>query len=342
MAHSDFNIEFEKFHGASNDFIFIHHSFLAQFKKQNQVKDFVKFICNRNRGVGADGVIFCQNSLQNEEMKEKGVKKTKRLKIEILIVNSDGSFAGTCGNALRCLGLKMMRDQYWNGKSELPIYRLLPQCIAKDYDTILLEEQFVLQDTPFAVLTNANLSSHLNATVSVAMGKEIEIKATPLVENSLIHFGKEFNLITPILITLSNPHWVFISPIFKSFNRKMFEEFGKFAQAELRLKSFTGSIPLANIGMLTLQEKNALQWDLVVYERGAGLTECCGSGAVAARLALEFSGFVPMKNKEIFFQMPGGIVSISKPKLIDKQDGQRILKGQAQWVFNGNLFHSLG
>jgi diaminopimelate epimerase len=341
VVHSDFNLEFEKFHGASNDFIFIHNSFLSQFQKQTQLKDFVKFVCNRYQGVGADGVIFYQNSLQNLDLDGRNSKKSKHLKIEILIVNSDGSFAGTCGNALRCLGLKMLREQYWNGQNELPIYRLLPHCLVEECDSILLEEQFILQKTPFAVLTNANINSPLNAKVSVAMGKEVELKATPLVENSLIHFGNELDFLTPTFVALSNPHWVFISPIFKSFNRKMFEEFGKFAQAELRSKSLNGSVPLSNVGMLTLQGKNSVQWDLVVYERGAGLTECCGSGAVAARIALEFSDCVPLKSEEIYFQMSGGIVSISKSKLIDGQEGQRILTGPAQWVFNGNLTHPL-
>ena len=338
MLHSDFKVEFEKFHGASNDFIFIHNSFLSHFQKQTQIKDFVKFICNRTQGVGADGVIFYQNSMQSFDSEKKESKKSKHLKIEILIVNSDGSFAGTCGNALRCLGLKLLREQYWNGKNELPIYRLLPQCLVNEYDSILLDEQFILQKSPFAVLTNANLSSHVVANVSVAMGKEIDVKATPLVENSLIRFGNELDFLTPIFVSLSNPHWVFISPIFKSFNRKMFEEFGTYAQADLCSKSLNGSVPLSNIGMLTMNSKDSDQWELVVYERGAGLTECCGSGAVAARLALEFSNCIPFISEEIFFQMPGGIVSISKPKRIDGQEGQRILKGPAQWVFNGNCY----
>lgn len=341
MVHSDFNIEFEKFHGASNDFIFIHNSYLSLFQRQNQLKDFVKFICNRNQGVGADGVIFYQNSLQNPDSERKGAKGSKHLKIEILVVNSDGSFAGTCGNALRCLGLKMMRDQYWNGENELPIYRLLPHCLVIEYNSILIEEQFILQKTPFAVLTNATLSTLLSAKVSVAMGKEIEIKATPLVENSLIHFGNEFSFSTPIFVALSNFHWIFISSIFSTFNRNMFEEFGKFAQGELRTKSLISTIPPSNIGMLTSQGNNSEQWNLVVYERGAGLTECCGSGAVAARLALEFSDCVSLKSEEIYFQMPGGIVSVSKPKLIDKQEGQRLLTGPARWIFKGNLFYSV-
>jgi diaminopimelate epimerase len=338
---SGFNIEFEKFHGASNDFIFIQNSFLLHFQNQNQIKNFVKFVCNRNQGVGADGVVFYRNSEQNLDFKVTSAKKSKQQKIEILIVNSDGSFAGTCGNALRCLGLKILRDKYWDGQNELAIYRLLPQCIANEFDSILLEEQFILQKTPFAVLINANLISNLNANVCVSMGKEIEIKATPLIESSFIYFGNEMDFLTPIFVSLSNPHWVFISPIFKSFNRRKFEEFGMFAQSELRLKSLTSSVPLANIGMLTLNEKNSEHWDLVVYERGAGLTECCGSGAVAARVALEFSKCISLKNNEIHFHMPGGVVSISKPKLVNGQEGQRILTGSAQWVFNGNLSHFL-
>ena len=333
MSHSNIQMDFEKFHGASNDFIFMHGTYLSYFKTQEQIKNFVKLNCNRYQGVGSDGIIFYNYSLPSNSLKNQ--------KIEILIVNSDGSFAGTCGNALRCLGLKLMRDKYWNGENELPIYRLLPSYLFDSKNFITNQEQFIFEKTPFAVLTKAKLNSLLKAKVSVAMAKEDEIKNTPLIENSLIHYGNELDFLTPIFVNLSNPHWVFISSNFKNFNKKMFEEFGLFAQGDLRLKSLIGSVPLANIGMITLNEKNSLLWNLVVFERGAGLTECCGSGAVAARLALEFAEYVSAEAKEIQFQMLGGLVSISNPQTINGMNGQRILTGPAKWVFNGWLIHHL-
>lgn len=324
---SDFNVEFEKFHGASNDFIFIADSFLNRFSNQTEIKNFAKSVCDRFRGVGADGIIFYQF-----------LKNVNVTSVRILIINSDGSFAATCGNALRCLGLKLLQDQIWDGLNHLPIFRLIPEFISNHTENILLDEQFILQKNSFAILTKANSLNSAFANVSVAMGKEIEIKQTVLVPNSFNQF-KNFNNVSPIFVSLSNPHWVFISSEFKLFTRKMFEEFGQFAQNELRNKVTEGSVPLANIGMLSYEEKNAEQWNLVVYERGAGLTECCGSGGVAARIALEFTQDVTKQKNEIYFKMPGGLISISNLVDIKEHGEQRVLSGPAKKVFNGNIPH---
>lgn len=326
MLQSDFKIEFEKLHACSNDFIFICSSYLAIFQSPSQLKKFVKFICDRNQGVGADGVVFYSTD-----------NNTKYLKIEILIINSDGSFAATCGNALRCLALKIVRDKIWNGQSEIPVFRYLPKFILNHQNSVLLEEQFIFQKDYFALLINTTLNSVTNAHVSISVNREIVVKSTELIEKSLLRFGAESNYLQPVYVELSNPHWVFISSEFRNFNQKLYEEFGLFAQKELPTKALYDQIPIANIGMLTLQKENMSQWDLVVFERGAGLTKCCGSGAVAARIALESYNFVTLGTEKIYFHMPGGVVSVSQPLCIDNQEGQRILTGTAQWVFAGNL-----
>ncbi|APJ03914.1 diaminopimelate epimerase [Silvanigrella aquatica] len=335
MDQPDFEFDFEKLHGASNDFIFIPHPILINFKSQLELKNFVKNICHRNQGIGADGVVFYD--LGKDKSKNKSNENLNQIKI--FIVNSDGSYAGTCGNALRCLGFKLLRDKEWDGKTELPIYRLFPKHFSQNLNLISSDESFVLQTNSFAILNNATLDSVITATVHVAMGKEVNTKATPILENALAQFGNTLDFLTPIYVELSNPHWIFISPNFQHFNRREFKEFGLFAQGELRSKSLEGEVPLANIGMITLQQKNSLQWNLVVFERGAGLTQCCGSGAVAARIALEYSGFVSQEVSDVSFQMPGGLVSISKPLNRGDETAQRVLKGPAHWVFKGNGLH---
>jgi diaminopimelate epimerase len=87
--------------------------------------------------------------------------------------------------------------------------------------------------------------------------------------------------------------------------------------------------------MVTLSEKNKKDWDLVVYERGAGLTQCCGSGATASRIAIESAGLVSKETDFIFFHMPGGTVHISKKEMAEHM--QWILQGQAEFVFSGTL-----
>ena len=85
------NITFEKYQGNGNDFVVIDSRGYDLFKnyKVNKIFD-IKKICNRQFGIGADGVIFI------EEPKEDNYAK-------MIIFNSDGSEAQMCGNGIRCL-----------------------------------------------------------------------------------------------------------------------------------------------------------------------------------------------------------------------------------------------
>lgn len=86
---SDSAFVFSKMHGAGNDFII---SFAASsfFRRE----DFIKKICTRKEGAGADGVIFIDQSIS---------KGDNLFLIEFR--NSDGSYAEMCGNGLRCAAL---------------------------------------------------------------------------------------------------------------------------------------------------------------------------------------------------------------------------------------------
>ena len=73
-------MQFFKYHAAGNDFIIT--------KEQNLDSEKIKKLCNRNFGIGADGVLIHKNSTKADAKME--------------IVNNDGSSAEMCGNGLRC------------------------------------------------------------------------------------------------------------------------------------------------------------------------------------------------------------------------------------------------
>lgn len=76
-------INFAKYHGNGNDFIII--------DSLNKLEsDFVlnaSYFCDRNRGIGADGILLVEE--QNDHLLMK-------------VINADGSLAKNCGNGLRC------------------------------------------------------------------------------------------------------------------------------------------------------------------------------------------------------------------------------------------------
>jgi diaminopimelate epimerase len=70
----------------------------------------------------------------------------------------------------------------------------------------------------------------------------------------------------------------------------------------------------------------------VVFERGAGLTQACGTGACAVAAAAIARGEA-RAGEELTIELPGGSLSIR----LDAASGQLRMRGPAQLVFTGEL-----
>lgn len=326
--------KFEKYHGLGNDFVFISSRYLAKFKTVFSIKEFVINVCDRQFGIGADGVVF--------------IKKSK--KIQILILNSDGSVAGTCGNALRCLGLKLWRENVWNGQSELPIFRLpFIDNLYFDLPDSLNQSFF---DRPFSSLSKIHTVKNkivdkkklYSQNVSVFFDRPKEIffyENFNLTEICKKFFKTASNALDVVFVQLENPHLVFYATEFEHFTHDQCIEFGKYIQQHLNV----------NIGMLCPRHlrvnvtsyvdepKENRTFFLRVYERGAGLTLACGSGAIAAASALKFMGCCSHdENLEHTFQMqmPGGLMTIDFSSFNEKK---LVLSAMANFIFTGLFYH---
>ena len=91
--------EFTKMHGAGNDFIVTFDS----SGKWPRLTDAIRSLCDRKRGIGADGLILLSHS------------PDKKIPFKMIFFNSDGSVAGMCGNGLRCAAL-FCHNQLDSGK----------------------------------------------------------------------------------------------------------------------------------------------------------------------------------------------------------------------------------
>lgn len=79
-------MHFTKWHGLGNDFILMEKG--SGFIPEEQLPGFARMICDRNFGVGADGLVLV--------FLDKGIMNMR-------IFNADGSEAEMCGNAIRCV-----------------------------------------------------------------------------------------------------------------------------------------------------------------------------------------------------------------------------------------------
>lgn len=93
---------FTKMHGLGNDYVCIN----CFRERVEDPPGFARTLCDRNYGIGADGLILiCPSKVSDFKME---------------IYNSDGSVAGMCGNGIRCLG-KYVYDYRLTGKETLSI-----------------------------------------------------------------------------------------------------------------------------------------------------------------------------------------------------------------------------
>ena len=78
-------IHFDKYQGAGNDFILLDN---REGNYTNLTMEQRKSLCNRNMGIGADGLILILNSTEAD--------------FEMRYFNSDGNLSTLCGNGGRC------------------------------------------------------------------------------------------------------------------------------------------------------------------------------------------------------------------------------------------------
>ena len=99
-------MEFEilKCHGSGNDFILIDERKLQRLFTSNERCEMAKVLCDRTKGIGADGILYVQDSPPQDG--------------RMVIYNADGSEASMCGNGLRCV-IRMVADS--KNKTELSL-----------------------------------------------------------------------------------------------------------------------------------------------------------------------------------------------------------------------------
>lgn len=209
------------------------------------------------------------------------------------IWNSDGSLAEQCGNGARCVAAWLVRD----GAAEPPRFRL--DSPAGD---ISVE---CLADGRFAL--DMGLPEFAPAAIPLGAGAmqdeyQISLAGQP------VHFSA---------LSIGNPHAVIVVDDVAA---------APVASLGLALQA-SGVFPSGvNVGFAQIISPAAIR--LRVFERGAGETLACGSGACAAVVALARQGRL---GRHVDVHLPGGRLTIDWPA-----DGASVrMAGPAAFVFEG-------
>ena len=95
-------MRFWKYEGIGNDFV------VVEDRDDTMAKDpdFVRLVCDRSFGIGADGILYISDS--------------PRADARMRVLNADGSEAEMCGNGIRCVA-KHLHDSGWVSKDSMSI-----------------------------------------------------------------------------------------------------------------------------------------------------------------------------------------------------------------------------
>jgi diaminopimelate epimerase len=263
-------VPFVKMHGLGNDFVVLdgRSGGLALSAARAAA------IADRRRGIGCDQVILLEPA--------QGADVFMRIR------NPDGSEAGACGNATRCVAALLAAEA---GRSHLVV-----RTIAGDLPTELLEDGRIRVDMGPARL----------GWRDVPLAREVDTLHLPL---ALGPVGD------PAACTMGNPHATFFVPDVEALD---------IAAIGPLLEHDPWFPERANIGFAELRGE---QLRVRVWERGAGLTLACGSGACAALVNAHRRGLVGRSARVL---MDGGALDIAW-----RADGHVLMTGPVATSFTG-------
>jgi diaminopimelate epimerase len=281
---------FTKVQSVGNDFILIETADLTF-----DCSSLADAMCNRKFGVGADGLLLLVPSLKADY----GMR----------MFNPDGTEAEACGNGLRCL-IKYCADVKLGntGTDSLTI------------DTVagLRKAGFIRKDGKAdKIQAGMGVPEFDTAKIPVAVdgnkGRLVDSRLTAAYPVTIAQTDLLLNF-----VSMGNPHAVY-------FQDKPVDEFPltQIGQEVEKHSIFPrrGNFEVARV-------VNRRQIDVRVWERGAGETLGCGTGACAVAVASRLLGYTDDK---VDIVLPGGKLQVDW-----NGEGEVLLSGVAEIVFTGD------
>jgi len=246
-------MQFTKMHGLGNDFIVV----AGEQALPDNAAELAIRLCNRFFGIGADGLVY--------------ILPSEKADFRMRIINSDGSEAEQCGNAIRCVA----KYVYDNG-------------LAADRTELTIETLGAGVQPVKLTLDNGKV-----ARVTVDMGKPIlngldvptTIDANPVIGHSVEVDGREFKFTA---VSMGNPHCVIYVDDAAGFD---------LATWGPKLEKHPLFPRKINVEFATVKSRDRV--DMRVWERGAGPTLACGTGACATLVSSVLNGYTGARSDDL-------------------------------------------
>ncbi len=302
-------MHFVKMHGIENDYVYldaVSDPGVERLFAGAKGARLIRRMSDRHTGIGSDGVILVCRATK---------KNARRADVRMRMFNADGSESEMCGNGIRCvakfahdrLGVTARPMRVETGRGVLSI----------DYKTV-----------------RGKLT-----TATVDMGKpRLRLPDVPVLQRELAFKGVEHHWgvvweragsppwgFAATFVSMGNPHAVVFENGSKDFDRRALAavelwrigpQFEKHPAFPKRVNvHFAAPVSRKHVVMRT-------------WERGAGQTRACGTGACAVLVAGVLTGRL---SREARVTLPGGDLELEW----DARSGHVFMTGPATDVFEG-------
>lgn len=292
-------LAFEKWHGCRNDFVVTWLSDEDGDLVRDSIVRQARVLCDRRAGIGADGILILWTKKRHELMADR-----------LTIINSDGSLAKNCGNGLRCAALSVLkrhRDSMRSmsveaAKRNAP--EILPELVSLDVDGRSMHCRFMRVGPEWP---------HVAVDMGTPMvGDEVPWRGAVLaaLREAWRRGGRKDNDYEAEVVDIGNPHLVLQTP---AASRELMLELGPALQSVAGMDGLNVHI-VASKDSSDRDAQRAKQdlgqelgdiFTAFVWERGAGETWACGSGA-AAIAAVSLASGLSERSLWVAVDMPGG------------------------------------
>jgi diaminopimelate epimerase len=274
-------MKFTKMHGLGNDFIFFENP-------DNTEIDYSRMaiqLCHRQLGIGADGII--------------AVLPSEVADLRMRIINSDGSEANMCGNAIRCYA----RYAFERGLVQSKTFRI------ETFAGIIIPE--VITEDGKVVSVRVNMGKPETERKFIPMtGEEQEAIQVPL------QIGDEKFILTSLL--MGNPHtMVFVDDVISVDLKRI----GPAIEKNALFPKGT------NVNFVEVVNRERVK--VRTWERGAGATLACGTGCCATAVACALNGYT---GRSVTIELQHGELLIEWA-----EDGTVFMTGPAEESFSGEI-----
>jgi diaminopimelate epimerase len=267
-ARPDNGLPFMKMHGAGNDFVIID----SRGRPAVTTPGLAAALGDRHRGVGFDQLAEIRDGAGAD--------------FALDFWNSDGSRAGACGNASRCVADHVMAG------------------LGRDSVTFTTERGTLAAVRRDDGLVSVNMGDPLLHWAQVPLARELDLLHLPIAGD-------------PAAVGMGNPHCVFF------VEDALAVDLPRDGAAMEHHPLF----PMAtNVEYASLTGPDRLR--MRVWERGAGITLACGSGACATAVAAHLRG---LTGRQVTLDLDGGTLEIDW-----REDGVW-MTGPTAHVFDGWL-----